>query len=772
MIEQIRNFVIIAHIDHGKSTLADRMLELTGTVEARKMKPQYLDQLELERERGITIKMAPVRMHWRPSRGFTQTETRTNAEGELLYKDITYKIRGAIFAVKKNIGFGHKEIIYQGALEEEFKKAGLHYEKEKSIDVVYEGKKLGTYRPDFVVENKIILEIKALPFVGKNEEMQTWNYLKGSPYRLALLVNFGGKDVDIKRIVYDTVRFPRESAMSPRESAQVEEYILNLIDTPGHSDFAYEVSRALAAVEGAVLLVDATKGIQAQTLSNFRMARNAGLKIIGAINKIDLAPTDAEKTRELLADLLNVPKEEILRISGKTGEGVPELLEAIVEKIPAPNHNYDNDNGVTRALIFDSLYDDHKGIIAFVRVFSASGGGEFTAGDDIQFIAADKESKIKETGYFTPELKTASKLLPGEIGYIATGIKEPALVKIGDTILSRTFADLSRTHAEEGQRKSAFSQRESASWALPGYKEPAPVVFVSFYPDGKTKFEDLKRAFERLRLTDSSLSFEPDSSEALGRGLKVGFLGQLHFEIAASRLEREFGLNFLTSFPSIAYRVQNAGKITIVKDAHEFPDNPEKVFQPMIRVEIFMPPAHLNQVMTLKEIFYLEVEEIRNVGENVIIMGNMPLAELMRDFDDKLKSVSAGFASFSYELAGEAQADVEKLEILINDEPVPALTRIVFKAEAEKEGRAAVERLKELLPGQQFTQALQARVRSRIIARETIPALRKDVTGYLYGGDRTRKMKLWKKQKAGKERLKETGRVNLTPEVFRELLKK
>lgn len=641
-MNNIRNFVITAHIDAGKSTLADRLLERTGTIEARKMQPQYLDQLELERERGITIKMAPVRMVYRP----------------------------------QQIDYSRKS---------------------------------------------------------------------------------GNKAV---------VRSP--SAVSS------EEYILNLIDTPGHSDFSYEVSRALAAVEGAVLLVDAIKGIQAQTLSNFRMARNAGLKIVGAVNKVDLNPSDVEKTARHLASLLDVPVSEILRISGRTGQGVDDLLGAIVEKIPAPsprinadiyadkrgyeiseNQHFNQRESAmpARALIFDSLYDDHKGIIAFVRIF----GGAFKSGDEIKFLATDAGCKIKELGYFTPELKAAGALSSGEIGYIATGLKEPSLVKIGDTITKFSNSNFQ------------FSKNELI---LQGYKEPSPVVFVSFYPDEDTKFEDLKRACERLRLTDSALSFEPDSSEALGRGLKMGFLGQLHFEIASSRLEREFGLKFLTSFPSIAYRVKVRGKVSVIKDAHDFPPDPDEVFQPMIKAEIFAPPSYVGQVMGLKETFFLDVLDMKNIGEHVVITARMPLAELMRDFDDRLKSVSAGFASFSYEPDGEAPADVEKLEILINNEAVPALTRIVFRVEADREARVAVEKLKELLPQQQFTQALQARVRGRIIARETIAALRKDVTGYLYGGDRTRKMKLWKKQKEGKEKLKRMGRVSIAPDVFRELLKK
>ncbi|MDO8664501.1 MAG: translation elongation factor 4 [Candidatus Liptonbacteria bacterium] len=607
-LKNIRNFVIIAHIDHGKSTLADRLLEVTGTVEARRMKPQYLDQLELERERGITIKMAPVRMN--------------------------YSLNG-------------------------------------------------------------------------------------------------------------------------------KEYILNLIDTPGHSDFSYEVSRALAAVEGAILLVDGTKGIQAQTLSNFRAARKAGLKIIGAINKIDLNPPRVDESSRLLAELLEVPEKEILRVSGKTGKGVEEVLAAVVDKMPSPSLKNISMQKGSRSLIFDSLYDDHKGIIAFIRIFD----GGLKAGDEVKLLATNTKCKIKELGYFTPQLKPSKGIFEGEIGYIATGIKEPALVKIGDTVITADQRGLNADQRGNGPR-------ESANLALPGYNEPAPVIFVSLYPDGGTEFEDLKKAFERLRLTDSALSFEPDSSEALGRGLKVGFLGQLHFEIATSRLEREFGLQFMASFPSTAYRVKSKGKFSIIKDPNDFPDDADEVFQPMMRVEIFSPPEYLSQILSIKEKFHMEIFEIKNLGNNVIIEAEMPLAELVRNFDDKIKSLSSGYASFSYEISGESPAKVEKMEILVNDEPVSALTRIVFKDEAESEGRTTVERLKELLPKQQFTQAIQAKVRGRIIARETIAAMRKDVTGYLYGGDRTRKMKLWKKQKRGKERLKGMSRVVVPTEVFRDLLKK
>ena len=599
--DHIRNFVIIAHIDSGKSTLADRLLEITGTVPARSMRAQYLDRLPLERERGITIKMAPVRM---------------------------------------------------------------------------------TYAT-------------------------------------------GGKD-----------------------------YILNLIDTPGHSDFSYEVSRALAAVEGAVLLIDGTKGIQAQTLSNLRAAQKMGLRIIPAVNKIDLALPQVERVAESVAELLNVPKESVFRVSAKTGAGVKELLDEVVKKVPPPHENkiMGQENAHTaRALIFDSLYDDHKGIIAFVRVF----GGEFKT-EDLQFVATGATFKPKEVGYFTPDLKVSPAIRSGEIGYLATGLKEPTLVGIGDTVVA--------AHGRKGELRSL---------ALAGYREPGPVVFISFYPDGETKFDDLKRAFEKLRLNDAALSFEPDANEALGRGLKVGFLGQLHFEITSSRLASEYNLDFLTSFPTIAYRVQNQGVISIIKQPQDFPASPEKVWEPIVDLEVLTPQKYLSAVVSLQTVFDIEISQVKNIGDNLLIEAKMPLRELIRDFDDRLKSASQGYASFTYELAGERVADVEKLEILVVEDVVAALTRIVPKKDIEREGRQTVERLKELLPKEQFSQALQARALGRIIARETIPAMKKALGDFgKNGGDRTRKMKLWKKQKRGKEKLQSMARVELSPEVFREILKK
>jgi GTP-binding protein LepA len=401
------------------------------------------------------------------------------------------------------------------------------------------------------------------------------------------------------------------------------------------------------------------------------------------------------------------------------------------------------------------MYDDHKGIIANVRVF----GGEFAA-EDMHLVASADGFKAKEVGYFSPDLKAAPKLMAGEIGYIATGLKEPSLVKIGDTLLAN-------------RDSTALGAARAKELALPGYREPAPVVFISFYPDGDTKFDDLKRGFEKLRLNDAALSFEPDSNEALGRGLKVGFLGQLHFEIISSRLEREYNLQFLTSFPSIAYRVQDKGQVFTIKQPQDFPDHPEKVWEPLVNLEILTPQQYLSAVLNMQTVFDIEINEVKNIGDNLLITAIMPLRELIRDFDDRMKSVSQGYASFTYELAGERESEVEKLEIVVVNEVVPALTRIVPKKDLEREGRQTVERLKELLPKEQFSQALQAKSQGRIIARETITAMKKELGNFgKNGGDRTRKMKLWKKQEKGKERLQAGARVDISPEVFREILKK
>ncbi|MEE8131934.1 MAG: translation elongation factor 4 [Candidatus Paceibacterota bacterium] len=583
----IRNFVVIAHIDHGKSTLADRFLEITNTVESRRMKEQYLDQLELERERGITIKMAPVRMAY---------------------------------------------------------------------------------------------------------------------------------------------------------TLNSKSYILNLIDTPGHPDFSYEVSRALAAVEGAILLVDATQGIQAQTLANFHIARKAGLKIIGAVNKIDMHPPQLPQVIKELADLIGCTPEEIHKISAKTGEGVENLLEAVIEFIPASSEApLQSEMQAGLALIFDSFYDDHKGIIVSVRVFD----GEIKDDDEIYLIATNTHSKIKEIGYFSPQLKPTKKLTEGEIGYIATGIKDPKKIKIGDTIT------LNPKHL-----------------ALPGYEEPKPVVFVSFYPEESDDFEDLKKALQKLKLNDSALKFEPDFNEVLGRGFKGGFLGKLHFEITAERLEKEFKIRTINSFPSVAYKL---GDI-FISNPKDLPDDFNEIQEPIVKLEIITPIVYLGGIFQLKKIFRMSDIQTQNQRDKVLITAKMPLAELISDFDDKLKSVSSGFASFSYELIDYQKADLKKLEILVAGEPIAGLVRIFPKKNIESEARKIVERLKKILPRQQFSQAIQAVAGGRIIARETIPALKKDVAGYLYGGDRTRKMKLWKKQKKGKKKLKTMGRVKITAETFKKMI--
>ncbi len=594
----IRNFVIISHIDHGKSTLADRFLELTGAVESRQMKPQYLDQLDLERERGITIKMAPVRM------AYKHTDS---------------------------------------------------------------------------------------------------------------------------------------------ESAQVEQYVLNLIDTPGHSDFSYEVSRALAAVEGAILLVDATQGVQAQTLANLEKAKKAGLVIIGAVNKIDVASSEQiENSINELARLLDGKAKEIFKISGKTGAGTKELLEAVIHKVSPPKKP---ESSASRALIFDSLYDEHKGIIAFVRIFS----GNYSSGEKTKLVVANEEFKIKEVGYFIPELKAAANLSEGEIGYIATGIKDPDKLKIGDTI---------------------------GTVALSGYREPKPVVFVSLYPDDSSQYDDLKTSLQKLKLNDSSLVFSPDMNEVLGRGFKCGFLGKLHFEITAERLEKEFRINTVSTFPSVAYKIKVRDEYVIIENPDGLPacagrpSDCSEILEPMIKIEIMAPVNHLSAVLRLKEAFRMENVDTRDLEGKILITADMPLSGLIADFDDKLKSVSEGMASFSYELGDYRKAELEKVEILVNGSAVPGLTQFVYEDSLETKPRRLLKKLKELLPKQQFSQALQARAGSRIICREDVSAMKKDVTGYLYGGDRTRKMKLWKKQKKGKEKLlKMSGAVKLPVKIFKDLLK-
>ncbi len=607
-MKQIRNFVIIAHVDHGKSTLADRFLEVTGTVEKRKMKEQYLDQLELERERGITIKMAPVRMRY----------------------------------------------AYGGA-----------------------------------------------------------------------------------------------------------EYILNLIDTPGHSDFSYEVSRALYAVEGAVLLVDATQGIQAQTLANHRLAKAAGLTVVGALNKvdffknekgeIDLGNERLVRIREDLASLIGVPVAEIRHVSGKTGEGVRELLEAMIDRVPAPRRS---ELEVGRALVFDSFYDDHKGVVASVRMFDGVVGGE----GEIHLVATNTTSRIKEIGHFTPQLvalpTATGALTAGEIGYIATGIRDPEKIRIGDTVLAGKHI------------------KDPTSLALHGYKEAMPVVFVSFYPEESDDYELLAKGLQKLKLNDSALHIEPDQNEVLGRGFKVGFLGRLHFEITAERLRREFNVPTVNTFPSVLYRVKRGSEwLTIVKP-EELPHEYDEIWEPVIKVDIILPNEYLSSVLALQKKFRFSDLHTETLGDRVRLITRMPLSELVSDFDDQIKSATKGMASFAYDFEEYVRADVARVDVLLSHELVPGLSRFLPKDGIEREARTMVEKLKAHLPRQQWSQPIQAQAEGKIIARDDIAAMRKDVTGYLYGGDRTRKMKLWKKQQRGKKKLAERAQVQIAPEVFKELLKR
>jgi len=598
MQENIRNFSIIAHIDHGKSTLADRLLELTGTIDPKKMMPQFLDSMDLEREKGITIKLKAIRMNY----------------------------------------------------------------------------------------------------------------------------NFEGKD-----------------------------YILNLVDTPGHVDFSYEVSRSMEAVEGAVLLVDATQGIQAQTLANLELAKKQNLKIIPVINKIDSPIAKVDESIEELSNLLNVMPDEILKISAKDGTNVEEVLRAVIKQVPAPEESHDKP---FRALIFDSEFDSFKGVIAFVRVVD----GEISDKEKIELMATDTQAEVKELGYLNPTFSAKEKISAGDIGYIATGIKEPGKVTAGDTIIKL------QTLATKGTVQ-----------PLPGYQEPKPMVFASLYPENPEDFENLKVALGKLKLNDPALVFEQEMKEALGRGFNCGFLGTLHIEIISERLEREFGLNLVISTPSVVYKVFDAnGKETLIHSASDWPDQSKikSCEEPWVSLEVIAPANQMGKLMEiLKSLKGSYVETNYLTPERAIIVFETPLRGIIANLYEKIKTASQGYASMNYKILGYRPAKLVKMEILIAGKKEEAFSKIVAEDEAYAEGKRVVEKLKDVLPPQMFSVALQAIIGGKVIARETIKAYMKDVAGYLYGGDITRKNKLREKQKKGKKLMKEKGRVNVPTKAFLEVFR-
>lgn len=592
MAKNIRNFSIIAHIDHGKSTLADRMLELTGTIEARKMQDQVLDRMDLERERGITIKMQPVRMEW----------------------------------------------MYKG-----------------------------------------------------------------------------------------------------------EKYIINLIDTPGHVDFSYEVSRALTAVEGVVLLVDSTQGVEAQTLSVLSVAKELGLVIVPVVSKIDAPAARVEDISSELALLLGCELEDVLPASGKTGQGVAEVLDAIVERVPPPEHHTKG----TQALVFDFGYSDHRGIIIYMRVF----GGSIRKGDTLRLVAANADFVAAEVGILSPDERSAEMLSEGEIGYVVTGIKKAGIASVGDTVTAT----------------------RQPGPALHGYKAPEPVIWASVYPESQDDLLLLRQSLERLRLSDSSLSYEEESSGVMGRGFRCGFLGMLHLEIVIERLKREFTLALVVTMPTTVY------EITYKDDTKEdiyapsrFPDDgtAKLVREMWARVAIITPPEYVGSISQLLYDYEANIGNTETLPEGKIqLSAELPLRELMRGFFDKLKSASSGFASLSYEMTGLREAHVVRLDILVAEDMVPAFARIVSQRRLQKEAEDMVEKLEKLLPRQWFDLKIQAKANGRIIASRRLSAMRKDVTGYLYGGDITRKMKLLEKQKKGKKKMLARGTVDIPQDVFLKVIR-
>ena len=664
--ENIRNFCIIAHVDHGKSTLADRFLELTHTIESRDMKEQYLDRMDLERERGITIKLQPVRM---------------------------------------------------------------------------------AYRISPIADHDTSIADRLTSIATSN-------------------VNRQSVDKQITNNVTNNVRrTPNDNQQSAEDSELNSDFTLNLIDTPGHVDFSYEVSRSLAAVEGAILLVDATQGIQAQTLANLHQAQELGLDIIPVINKIDLANADVETTTRELANLLKIDENKILHASGKTGEGVETILNTVVQCINPPTGGTSKP---TRALIFDSNYDSYRGVVAYVRVVD----GEIKKGDKIKFFATGMEDQVLEVGYFSPDYKPCETLSAGEIGYMVTGLKEVSECKVGDTITqARTYADFTQNNAENVSVGQRSSQRWSAIQPLAGYKEVVPMVFAGIYTiDGEVN--KLRESLGKLKLNDASLVYEPENSKAFGFGFRCGFLGTLHLEIIKERLEREYNLNMIITTPQVKYQRQSASGVQNQCGSVSYEE-------PWAKVEIVTPQQYMGQIMELlnnvrgmyKSTEYISDPSTPLGAGRVILNYEAPLASIIVGFYDKLKSASSGYASMNYAPIGYRPGDLVKMDILIAGEPVDVLSQIVHRSQLLPKAIAIVKRLKELIPRQMFDVTLQAAIGGKILARENISAMKKDVTGYLYGGDITRKKKLWAKQAKGKKKMKKLGRVDIPSDVFINLLK-
>ncbi|MBU1039225.1 translation elongation factor 4 [Patescibacteria group bacterium] len=587
----IRNFCIIAHIDHGKSTLADRFLEITKTVNSREMKNQLLDQMDLERERGITIKLQPVSMQW------------------------------------------------QG-----------HY--------------------------------------------------------------------------------------------------LNLIDTPGHVDFSYEVSRSLQAVEGAILLVDATQGIQAQTLANFELAKEQGLTIIPVINKLDLPAADPDKVAAELADLLQIEPSEVLRVSAKEGSGVAEVLNEVIKKVPSPKFNLQTTG---RALIFDSRYDDFRGVVASVRLTD----GQIKTGDKYWLLGSQDNGEILETGVYSPKYNKTKDLVAGQIGYIVTGLKDIRQVRVGDTL--------------------AVSKQAQP---LPGYVEVKPMVYAGLYPGAGENPSKLREALEKLKLNDASLMYEGEHSPALGYGFRCGFLGLLHLDVTRERLQREYDLAVIITTPSVAYEVvTNKNETFIVRGALDLParENIKSIKEPMVRVDMVTPSEYIGNLMGVAQDFrglYLTTDYLggQHNQARAVLRYEMPLSAILVDFYDQIKGVSAGYASLNYEFLEYRDCDIKRLDILVADEVVEALATIVYTDEAYRRARTIVGKLKDLLPRQMFEVKIQAAFGAKVLASERIPAMRKDVTAKLYGGDVTRKRKLLEKQKAGKKRMRLQGKVAIPSKAYLALI--